>query len=113
MLLIKNAHLYSPEDLGRNDILVGGGKILSIEKRIEYIYDIDKSINLNDVRILKCNEEAILVISNDLIKNVLEDYDEKTNKKRIYFYLNPKAQFKHIGNLFLNEKEFEKIQDVM
>ncbi len=35
MLLIKNAHLYSPEDLGRNDILVGGGKILSIEKRIE------------------------------------------------------------------------------
>lgn len=30
MLLIKNAHIYSPDDLGINDILVGGGKILSI-----------------------------------------------------------------------------------
>ncbi|MFT4756399.1 MAG: beta-aspartyl-dipeptidase (metallo-type) [Vicingaceae bacterium] len=35
MLLIKNAHIYSPEDLGINDILVGGGKILSIQKNIE------------------------------------------------------------------------------
>ena len=35
MLLIKNAHVYSPEDLGINDILVGGGKILSIQKNIE------------------------------------------------------------------------------
>jgi len=32
MLLIQNAHIYSPEDLGINDILVGGGKILSIGK---------------------------------------------------------------------------------
>ncbi|MFT6166163.1 MAG: beta-aspartyl-dipeptidase (metallo-type) [Vicingaceae bacterium] len=35
MLLIKNAHIYSPEDIGVNDILVGGGKILSIQKNIE------------------------------------------------------------------------------
>jgi beta-aspartyl-dipeptidase (metallo-type) len=35
MLLIKNATLYSPELLGKKDILVGGGKILAIENRIE------------------------------------------------------------------------------
>lgn len=35
MLLIKNAHLYAPEDLGENDLLIGGGKILSIGKNIQ------------------------------------------------------------------------------
>ncbi len=35
MLLIKNAHVFSPEDIGVNDILVGGDKILSIQKNIE------------------------------------------------------------------------------
>ena len=35
MLLIKNAHVFSPEDIGVNDILVGGEKILSIQKNIE------------------------------------------------------------------------------
>ncbi len=35
MLLIKNANIYAPTSLGINDILVGGGKILSIEKNID------------------------------------------------------------------------------
>tara|TARA_B110000046_G_scaffold48975_1_gene54450 strand:- start:8977 stop:10116 length:1140 start_codon:yes stop_codon:yes gene_type:complete len=35
MLLIKNAHVFSPEDIGVNDILVGDEKILSIQKNIE------------------------------------------------------------------------------
>lgn len=35
MLLIKNAHIYAPEDQGVNDILVGGGKILSIQENID------------------------------------------------------------------------------
>lgn len=35
MLLIKNAHLYTPEDIGINDILVGGGKVLSIGQNLE------------------------------------------------------------------------------
>ncbi len=35
MLLIKNAQIYSPENIGINDILVGGGKILSIGKNLE------------------------------------------------------------------------------
>jgi beta-aspartyl-dipeptidase (metallo-type) len=35
MLLIKNANLYIPEHLGTNDLLIGGGKILRIQKKIE------------------------------------------------------------------------------
>jgi beta-aspartyl-dipeptidase (metallo-type) len=34
-LLIKNAHVFAPQDLGVKDILVGGGKILAIEDHIE------------------------------------------------------------------------------
>lgn len=34
-LLIKNAHVYAPADLGIKDILVGGGKILAIEDKID------------------------------------------------------------------------------
>jgi len=30
LILIRNAHLYSPEDLGIRDVLIGGGKILKI-----------------------------------------------------------------------------------
>ena len=35
MLLIKNANLYAPEHIGENDILIGGGKILRIQKNID------------------------------------------------------------------------------
>lgn len=35
MLLIKNANIYNPKNIGIHDILVGGGKILAIEKNIE------------------------------------------------------------------------------
>jgi beta-aspartyl-dipeptidase (metallo-type) len=35
MLLIKNANIYAPAPLGMNDILVGEGKILAIEKNLE------------------------------------------------------------------------------
>ena len=34
-LLIKNAHVYAPDDLGLKDILVSGGKIAMIEDNIE------------------------------------------------------------------------------
>lgn len=30
MYLIKNAHVYAPDDLGKKDVLIGGGKILKI-----------------------------------------------------------------------------------
>ncbi len=35
MLLIKNAHVYSPENKGKNDVLLAGGKIISIAPLIE------------------------------------------------------------------------------
>lgn len=34
-LLIKNAHLFAPEDLGIKDVLVGGGKVMAIENKID------------------------------------------------------------------------------
>lgn len=43
MFLIKNAHVYAPEDIGINDVLIGGGKILKIasELPVEAAYDIE------------------------------------------------------------------------
>lgn len=35
MILIKNANVYAPEHLGIKDLLLGGGKILSIDDNIE------------------------------------------------------------------------------
>lgn len=35
MILIKNADIYAPEHIGVRDILIGGEKILSIEKKID------------------------------------------------------------------------------
>lgn len=35
MLLIKNANVYAPKSLGINDILIGAGKILRIDKHID------------------------------------------------------------------------------
>jgi beta-aspartyl-dipeptidase (metallo-type) len=35
LLLIKHAHVFAPRDLGHQDILMGGGKILAIEPHIE------------------------------------------------------------------------------
>ncbi|MFZ6051828.1 beta-aspartyl-peptidase [Halocola ammonii] len=35
MILIKNATVYAPEKLGKKDLLLGGGKILSVEDKIE------------------------------------------------------------------------------
>ena len=35
MLLIQNANIYAPEALGHKDILIGGGKILLVEDKIE------------------------------------------------------------------------------
>ncbi len=34
MYLIKNAHIYAPEDLGVKDVLVGGGEILRIADQL-------------------------------------------------------------------------------
>ncbi|MCI5774544.1 MAG: beta-aspartyl-peptidase [Erysipelotrichaceae bacterium] len=36
MIIIKNAHIYAPADLGIQDILIGGNKILDIAKDINY-----------------------------------------------------------------------------
>jgi len=41
MLLIKNAIVYSPDLLGRKDLLVGGNKILKISDRIDFPDDPD------------------------------------------------------------------------
>lgn len=35
MILIKNANLYAPEKLGMKDLVLGGGKVLAIEDKIE------------------------------------------------------------------------------
>ena len=35
MILIKNANVYSPDSLGYKDVLIGGGKILAIDSKIE------------------------------------------------------------------------------
>lgn len=34
LYLIKNAHIYAPEDLGVGDVLIGGGKILQMEEHL-------------------------------------------------------------------------------
>mgnify|MGYP002604412619 FL=1 len=34
MYLIKNAHVYAPEDLGIVDVLIGGGKILKMAEEL-------------------------------------------------------------------------------
>ncbi|QKG29925.1 beta-aspartyl-peptidase [Campylobacter sp. RM16187] len=36
MLLLKNANLFAPEHIGDSDVLVGGGKILAIGKRLDF-----------------------------------------------------------------------------
>lgn len=36
MLLIKNANIYSPSALGKKDLIIGGGKILSIVDKVEH-----------------------------------------------------------------------------
>lgn len=43
MILIKNAEVYSPEHIGKRDVLVGGGKILAMEESL--------SPNLPDVEV--------------------------------------------------------------
>lgn len=43
MILIKNAEVYSPECIGKRDVLVGGGKILAMEESL--------SPNLPDVEV--------------------------------------------------------------
>ena len=42
MYLIQNVHVYAPEDLGIQDVLAGGGKILKVGEKlpVEKAYDI-------------------------------------------------------------------------
>ena len=50
MLLLKNADLYAPEHIGRSDVLLGGGKILTVSKGLDFrvegleIYDLEGKI---------------------------------------------------------------------
>ncbi|MDO5348651.1 MAG: beta-aspartyl-peptidase [Lachnospiraceae bacterium] len=43
MYIIQNAHLYGPEDMGIQDVLIGGGQILKIEEHlpVEPAYDVE------------------------------------------------------------------------
>ena len=53
MLLIKNAQIYSPENLGTNDLLISEGKIIKIQKNInEKNFDIDMEIIDADNKIM-------------------------------------------------------------
>ncbi|MGG7073900.1 beta-aspartyl-peptidase [Campylobacter sp. 9BO] len=36
MLLLKNANLYTPKHIGKSDVLVGGGKILAVDKDLNF-----------------------------------------------------------------------------
>lgn len=45
MILIKNIHLYSPQDQGKKDLLLAGGKIVLIEDHIENFSDKIKEID--------------------------------------------------------------------
>ena len=42
LYLIQNVHVYAPEDLGIQDVLAGGGKILKVGEKlpVEKAYDI-------------------------------------------------------------------------
>lgn len=35
VLLLKGGHVFSPEDLGTRDLLIGGGKIIAVDEKIE------------------------------------------------------------------------------
>ena len=37
--LIKNAHIYAPEDLGIRDVLIGGKKIIKTGENIRFDWD--------------------------------------------------------------------------
>ena len=44
MYLIKNAKIYAPEYLGISDVLIGGGKILKIDKDLPTINEYDVEV---------------------------------------------------------------------
>lgn len=44
LTLIKNVYVYAPEDLGRKDILLAGGKICAVEDSISFETDVDFEI---------------------------------------------------------------------
>ena len=47
-LLIKNAHIYAPEDLGINDVLVCNEKIIAVQPHIEFSWTIDQDFKVID-----------------------------------------------------------------
>ncbi len=42
--ILKNAHVFSPEDLGVNDVLIGGEKILAVTKKIDLPRELEAEI---------------------------------------------------------------------
>ncbi len=49
-LLIKNAHLYAPEDCGINDILVCNEKIIAVQPDIDFTWTIDEDFKVIDAQ---------------------------------------------------------------
>lgn len=45
--ILRNAHVYAPDDLGINDILIIGNKIASIEKNIKF--DINNYVDIEEI----------------------------------------------------------------
>ncbi|MBR3296965.1 MAG: amidohydrolase family protein, partial [Firmicutes bacterium] len=41
-VLIKNAHIYAPEDLGKNDVLICNKKIIKVAPHIDFSWDEDE-----------------------------------------------------------------------
>jgi len=51
MLLLKNCEVYAPENLGKNDILLSGGKIVLVSKNL------DDYAELEDMTVMECDNK--------------------------------------------------------
>lgn len=51
MILLKSAEIYSPNNIGRKNIFIGGSKILKIHDEIE---------NINDIEVYDCGDKIVV-----------------------------------------------------
>ncbi len=52
MILLKNAKVFAPKSIGQKDVLLGGGKILAIEEKID--------MNSSFIEVVDCNGKIIV-----------------------------------------------------
>ena len=52
LTLIRNAEVYSPEPLGRRDVLLAGGRIAAIDKRISLTGDMVEEVDAHGMWLL-------------------------------------------------------------